>query len=157
MSHTVDEFRQAVDALKATFEPYHLGKELYIEESDGDTIRGLDYNLKLPPWICQPYIRMEPEQHVKLIAEKQRLAEDPERMKREYFDDDGQQISRKLMKKLRRSSRRPNGKGMRSKAERVLPLCGNTEECVNPMVKPKFKISSFLLNNCFICNNHFRV
>lgn len=107
---------------------------MFIEDSDDDNAKEGDYNLRLPPWICQPYIRMKPEEHIKLVAEKQRIAEDPERQKTEYFDAEGQQISRKMMKKLRRQSRRPNGKGMRCKAERVLPLCRNTEDCVNPMV-----------------------
>lgn len=144
-SHAVAEFRKCVDALKTIFEPYHEGKEVFTEDPDGETTKERDFNLRLPPWICQPYIRMEPEEHIKLVAEKQRIADDPERLKKEYFDDEGQQISRKMMKKLRRSSRRPNPKGMRCKAERVLPLCSNSVECVNPMViykkLPKCRIS----------------
>lgn len=92
-----------------------------------------DCNLYLPPWICQPYVRMDPNDHVKLLAEKQKAAEDPERVRPVFVDDEGNEISRKLMKKLRRSSRRPNAKGMRCKDERSLPLCQSGTECVNPM------------------------
>lgn len=107
---------------------------MFIEDPDDKATEERDYNLRLPPWICQPYIRMEPEEHIKLVAEKQRIAEDPERSKQKYFDDEGHEITRKKMKKLRRASRRPNARGMRRKAERKLPLCKNSEECANPMV-----------------------
>lgn len=133
ISHTVAEFRKCVDELREAFEPFHNGTDTYVEEESGDGT-AKDYNLSLPPWICQPYIRMAPNEHIKLMAVKQKLAEDPERVREEYFDDDGQKISRKLMKRLRRSSRRPNAKGLRRKEERSIPLCSRTDECVNPMV-----------------------
>lgn len=134
ISHTAPEFRNYVDQLRETFEPFHNGTQTYVEEEGNiGTVR--DYNLRLPPWICQPYIRMEPDEHIKLLAVKQKLAEDPDRVRQEYFDDDGKRISRKLMKRLRRFSRRPNAKGLRSKEERNVPLCSRTEDCVNPMVK----------------------
>lgn len=134
-SHTVEEFRKNVDKLKRAYEPYHEGKEVFMEDpADDDSNEEKYFNLKLPLWICQPYIRMEPEKHIKMLADKQRMADDPDRPKQEYFDDAGTQISRKMMKKLRRASRRPNARGMTCKAERTLPLCKNTEDCVNPMV-----------------------
>lgn len=134
ISHTVPEFRRAIDQLCAAFEPFHNGTETYVEE-DGDNGATKDYNLSLPPWICQPYIRMEPDEHIKLLAVKQKLAEDPARVRQEYFDDDGRKISRKLMKRLLRTSRRPNAHGLRRKEERSVPLCSRIEDCDNPMVK----------------------
>lgn len=115
------------------FEPFHEGKIVYEEEESERRAKDNDFNLQLPPWICQPYIRMHPDDHVKMLAEKQKAANDPERVRPVYIDDDGQEISRKLMKKLRRSSRRPNAKGMRCKDERTLPLCQSGTDCVNPM------------------------
>lgn len=118
--------------MKKEFEPYHDGREVYVEDENEKKSEN-DYNLYLPAWICQPYIRMDPDDHIKLLAEKRKVAEDPERVRPVFIDDDGNEISRKLMKKLRRSSRRPNAKGMRCKEERSLPLCQNNTECVNPM------------------------
>lgn len=133
-SHCVVEFRRCVEQLREAFEPYHDGRKVYVEnENENEKKSENIYNLSLPPWICQPYIRMHPDDHVKLISEKQRAAKDPERIQPVFIDDDGNKISRKLMKKLRRASRRPNAKGVRSKKERVLPLCKNGTECVNPM------------------------
>lgn len=134
------EFRACVDQLREVFERYHNGSETYVEEESDENVER-DCNLSLPPWICQPYIRMEPDEHIKLLAVKQKLAEDPERVRQEYFDDDGRKISRKLMKRLLRSSRRPNAKGLRSKEERSIPLCSRTKDCVNPMVKLLISVS----------------
>lgn len=150
-SHTVPEFRAAVDILRGRFQPYHDGTQLYeplIDDTDsadgaGDS-QERDYNLHLPPWICQPYIRMKPDDHIALLAEKQRIADDPERIKQEYFDSEGQQISRKRMKKLRRASRKP-GAVLRSKDERQFELCHREEPCLNPVVDHLFKLFMFNL------------
>lgn len=129
VAQSIEQFRDCVDRLKAKFEPYHNGDKVWCGETEPQ-----DFNLSLPPWICQPYIRMEPEKHIERMAEKQRHANDPAREKNEYFDDDGQQISRKLMKKLKRSSRRSNSDQIRKKEPRILELCSRTAECNNPMV-----------------------
>lgn len=132
ISQNVERFRACVEQLQLMFGPFHEGKVVY-EEEEGERRADNDFNLRLPPWICQPYIRMDPGDHVKMLAEKQEAANDPERVRPVYLDDDGQEISRKLMKKLRRSSRRPHAKGMRCKDERTLPLCQSGTDCVNPM------------------------
>lgn len=130
--HTVTEFRAVVDVLRERFEPYHEGQALYVPEPvDGGDEN--DQNLSLPPWICQPYIRMEPTEHIALLAEKKRIAEDPAHEKQDYFDSDGQQISRKRMKKLRRVSRKPNaGNNLRTKGERRPLLMCTKQNCMNP-------------------------
>lgn len=134
--HTVNEFRSVVNALKDKFEPYHNGKDLYDPEIMESITNTDDYNLCLPPWICQPYIRMKPDDHIALLAEKQRIADDPERVKTEYYDSHGQPISRKRMKKLRRASRKPDAEHnvLRTKGERQFELCTREEPCLNPMV-----------------------
>lgn len=142
------DFRKCVDALYEAFEPFHNGTKPFAEEEGDNDGAQKDYNLSLPPWICQPYIRMEPDEHIKLLAVKQKIAEDPERVRQEYFDDDGQRISRKLMKRLRRSSRRPNAKGLRRKEERSIPLCSRIEDCVNPMVKHLILVVAFPTDKC---------
>lgn len=96
----------------------------------------------MPPWLCQPYVRVPPETHKQIIAEKVRRAEDPNRMKRQYFDNDGKEISRKKMKKLRRRMRRPNKP--EGDHDRNLESC---DQCLNPLVRFIFFDNFFLLEN----------
>lgn len=88
--------------------------------------------------MCQPYIRAPPEIHKRIQAEKQELANDLCCEKREYFDDEGNQISRKRMKRLRRYSRKAQhspytmeiGQKLIQRPERILSLC---QLCRNPL------------------------
>lgn len=128
VSHNVNEFRCVVKQLEDKFTKFHNGLEPFADENELTE----DCNLSLPPWICQPYIRMKPEEHKKLLKEKERIASELDvGQKREYFDEDGNQISRKLSKKLRRVSRRPHRP--KYKGERALELCSD-DDCVNPAV-----------------------
>lgn len=86
-ARTQTEFRECVTTLKNKFLPYHKGESVFIDEKS-------DYNLSIPPWLCQPYIRMDPDAHIQMMSDKQRMAEDPQAKKKEYFDDDGNSISR---------------------------------------------------------------
>lgn len=79
---------------------------------------------------------MEPNEHRRIQAEKVRRAEDPATIKREFFDTDGNKISRKLSKKLKRINRRPN-RSWTTKNERNLELC--SIDLVNPVVNSDFK------------------
>lgn len=133
MAQDVQQFRECIDKLKEKFEPYHNGDKPWFGE-----IEPTDYNLSLPPWICQPYIRMEPEKHIERMAELQRIANDPNREKDEFYDVDGQKISRKLMKKLKRTSRRSAAQQVRRRVQRSLELCSRTADCHNPMVNVFF-------------------
>lgn len=139
-AQSLEQFRHCVDRLKAKFEPYHNGEKVWCGETEP-----IDFNLSLPPWICQPYIRMEPEKHIERMAEKQRIANDTSRVKAEYFDDDGQKISKKLMKKLMRKNRRSNTDQIRKTEPRVMELCLRNAECNNPMVisSVEFEMSRF--------------
>lgn len=128
-AQSLEQFRHCIDKLKAEFEPYHNGKKVWYGETEPT-----DCNMSLPPWICQPYIRMEPKKHIERMAEKQRIANDPSREKTEYFDDDGEKISKKLMKKLMRKSRRSNSDQIRKIEPRFMKLCLRNAECNNPMV-----------------------
>lgn len=127
IAQTIGDFRSCVNQLKEIFEPYHLGHAVWVNED----VEQIDCNLSLPPWICQPYIRMEPEKHIKYLAEKEREA--AEREKVEYFDDDGQKISKNVMKRLKKASRRPNANGLRQKQTRSFQICSATG-CANPTV-----------------------
>lgn len=94
----------------------------------------------MPPWLCQPYIRPAPEEHKKIIEEKVRKAEDPNTIKRQYFDNEGNEISRKKMKKLRRKNRRPaKPEGI---PERRIEAC---VQCGNPLVSKKFLLHIYYI------------
>lgn len=128
IAQKLHQFRSCVNRMKEKFEPYHMGEKVWFNEDEP-----IDHNLSLPPWICQPYIRMEPEKHIKYIAEKLQAAS--ERGKVEYFDDDGQKISRNVMKRLQKTSRKPNANGMRQKTTTGcrLEIC-SALKCKNPTV-----------------------
>lgn len=127
-AQTLQQFRSCVNRLKATFEPYHMGQTMWV--NDDETLN--DYNLSLPPWICQPYIRRPPEEHIEFLAQKQKEA--AEREKTDYFDDDGRKISKKVMKRLKRAEQKQNTDGLRQKqTARGFELC-SAIKCANPTV-----------------------
>ncbi|CAD6998895.1 unnamed protein product [Ceratitis capitata] len=136
VSNKLDHFRIVVEKIKCKYEPYHEGMAVYDAEEVDPSVLVVEqgWNLSLPPWLCQPYIRVPPETHKQIIAEKVRLAED--RPKRQFFDTDGNEISRKRMKKLRRRLRRPNKSEGRH--ERSLECC---DQCANPVgIKCEFRL-----------------
>lgn len=149
-ANQLSQFHSVVDKVKAKYEQYHTGQATYepeememaaaTEEVSGrilsfDISNDCPSNLQLPmlrPWLCQPYIRDSPESHRQKIAEKQREAIDPNRAKRQYFDNAGNEISRKRMKKLRRRQRRPSKTEaqIQLRHERHLEYC---TQCANPL------------------------
>ncbi|XP_044269144.1 tRNA-dihydrouridine(16/17) synthase [NAD(P)(+)]-like [Tribolium madens] len=119
-ANTMDEFKRIVNVIKEMYDPFHLGAKLW-----QDTTKPNTENITLPPWLCQPYVRVCPEEHLKKVEENSNKQE----TKRQYEDSEGNQISRKKMKKLRRISRRPH-KPDSVPLERNLVKCAN---CVNPL------------------------
>ncbi|XP_058820786.1 tRNA-dihydrouridine(16/17) synthase [NAD(P)(+)]-like [Topomyia yanbarensis] len=142
--HNVPEFRAIVKLLEQKYLPFHEGRQKWTGEASNlpsiETPPKLDSNLSLPPWLCQPYIRAAPEVHRQKLEEASRLAADPNREKRAFYDQEGNEISRKKMKKMRRVQRRPNRAGLlpgdpeREPGRRFDELCKNGKiECTNPM------------------------
>ncbi|EFA01195.1 tRNA-dihydrouridine(16/17) synthase [NAD(P)(+)]-like [Tribolium castaneum] len=119
-ANTLEEFKRIVNVMKDLYEPFHQGTKLWQDTTERNT-----ENLILPPWLCQPYVRVCPEEHLKRVEENSNKQE----TKRQYEDSEGNQISRKKMKKLRRISRRPQ-KPDSVPLERNLIKCAN---CVNPL------------------------
>ncbi|KAH8352402.1 hypothetical protein KR084_003946 [Drosophila pseudotakahashii] len=127
-ANQLEQFQAVVQQVQAKYEPFHKNELPYEPE---EWAAGSEEDLPLDPWLCQPYIRASPESHRQKIAEKVREAEDPNRAKRQYFDNAGNEISRKRMKKLRRRQRRPNKTEaqIQNRHERRLEYCS---ECANP-------------------------
>ncbi|KAF7282484.1 hypothetical protein GWI33_002629 [Rhynchophorus ferrugineus] len=124
-ANTLDQFKNIVNKIKCLYEPYHRGDKNWEFTVEPET-----YNLVLPPWLCQPYVRETPENHVKKIEDKVKEAEKRlnEGTKRNYEDNEGNPISRKQMKKLRRINRRPEKP--ENSHIRSLEKCSN---CENPL------------------------
>uniref|UniRef100_A0A8D8JW33 tRNA-dihydrouridine(16/17) synthase [NAD(P)(+)]-like n=1 Tax=Culex pipiens TaxID=7175 RepID=A0A8D8JW33_CULPI len=145
-SHSVADFRAIVKQLEVKYEPFHeglqrwTGEETNTEQPPESEPDQPTYNLALPPWLCQPYIRAPPEVHRQKMVDSARAAADPNREKRIFLDSDGNEISRKKMKKMRRVERRPNRAGLlpsdpkREPSRRFDDICKNTKlDCTNPM------------------------
>ena len=114
------EFRSAVETLKERLEPYHSGEKEWEEPEELKV-----FKLKHKPWICQPYVRPPPEEHIKKmneIKEKEKKGEHPGKM---YLDPEGNEISRR---KMRRLERRPEAKRFPHARENT-KLC---QSCPNP-------------------------
>ena len=61
---SLEAFRQGVATIKERMLPYHEGAKEFVAP---DEIK--NFKLKFPPWICQPYVRPPPEEHLKKVNE----------------------------------------------------------------------------------------
>lgn len=137
-------FRQAVEALRERYEPVHRGEAPWPSAmaTEAAQTEPPSYDLHLPPWLCQPYVRTAPEEHRRHLAAAEVQACDPLRERPVYRDELGAEISRKQAKRLRRAVRKPGYQpGVRTgvRRERAVELCATTEygamaegRCGNP-------------------------
>ncbi|KAF2892912.1 hypothetical protein ILUMI_13248 [Ignelater luminosus] len=65
-TNNLGDFRKIVVQLKDLYLHYHEGQKQWDQTTELGT-----QNLVLPPWLCQPYVRSSPEEHLKKVAEKQ--------------------------------------------------------------------------------------
>ncbi|KAG5306893.1 DUS1L synthase, partial [Acromyrmex insinuator] len=132
---TLEAFKSVAYALRDRYLPYHEGHLIW---QTGKT----DYNLELPPWLCQPYVREPPQEYTQKI-------QDGAPRKREYRDEEGNEISRKRSKKLKRIARRPNR--TTSIPKRSSDRC---HACPNPLgFKCEYKLCrQCCRNKCYIEN-----
>ncbi|CAB3224613.1 unnamed protein product [Arctia plantaginis] len=125
----LNDFRRVCINVKDKYLPYHEG-QLFFDDDENICRHG--YNLILPPWICQPYVRMSPEEHTQKMEKKLHSNEDSAvEAKRKCEDSDGNAISRKKMKKLIRIMRRPE---KQDNGGRSGEYCVR-EKCPNPLGK----------------------
>ncbi|XP_050295433.1 tRNA-dihydrouridine(16/17) synthase [NAD(P)(+)]-like [Anthonomus grandis grandis] len=136
-ANTLEQFKNISNKIKSMYEKFHNGEETWPFSSEEGTS-----NLVLPPWLCQPYVRDSPENHVKKVEDKKKEAEERllDGAKRQYEDSEGNVISRKKMKKLRRINRRPEKP--ENCSERPMEKCSN---CENPL---GFKCGYKLCKKC---------
>ncbi|XP_026744695.1 tRNA-dihydrouridine(16/17) synthase [NAD(P)(+)]-like [Trichoplusia ni] len=127
-AQNLDDFRKVCSSVKDKYLPYHEGKIVY--ENDENILRK-GYDLLLPPWICQPYVRMSPEEHTQKM-EKLNTNEYSVAAKRTLEEFSGATISRKKMKKLKRIMRRPGYQDTNQNNSRNGEICVN-ENCPNPL------------------------
>ncbi|XP_068629571.1 tRNA-dihydrouridine(16/17) synthase [NAD(P)(+)]-like [Battus philenor] len=117
-AQNLDDFKQVCISIRDKYLPFHEGR---INFQDVEGITRCGYDLILPPWICQPYVRISPEEHtykMQMLSKQQ-----DSNTKRIHEDLEGNPISRKKMKKLRRYLRRP--------AKLEAQVNKNREICVN--------------------------
>jgi len=122
-SSDIKDFRQVVLRLKERYLDFHTGNKTF-EEPEEISI----FKLKFPPWICQPYVRPSPEQHLnkmKQIQEKEKNREKEDNGNMPLKRANGEkEISKRKMKKLERNPHKAF-----SKARENCKLCVN---CSNP-------------------------
>ncbi|XP_063972154.1 tRNA-dihydrouridine(16/17) synthase [NAD(P)(+)]-like isoform X1 [Diachasmimorpha longicaudata] len=114
---SMESFKSVVSKLKERYLPYHEGKIVWESMQE-------DYNLVLPPWLCQPYVRDTPEVHMNKVEARRKELESIG-VKRDYLDDEGNIVSRKKMKKLRRMARKPHRGPTVRKGSNLCTSCPN--------------------------------
>ena len=101
----MDEFRTAVEGVKERYLKFHLNEEPFELPEELKM-----FNLKHPPWVCQPYVRPPPEvylEKMRKIAEEERkeraenkLEENKRSVSENENENDETQLSKSKRKKL---------------------------------------------------------
>lgn len=125
-AQNLDDFKKVCVNVKNKYLPYHEGTLMLIND---ENISRKGWDLILPPWICQPYVRITPAEHTEKM-EKLSNQDSAVEIKRKFEDVDGNVISRKKMKKLRRIMRRPEKTDLQQ--GRTGQIC-ISETCRNPL------------------------
>ena len=79
----VEDMISVVEDLRDRMSPYHSGERPWEPDPGSDQAR-----LPMPPWLCQPYVRITPEEHLKKIQESQQRALQIQRQKEEEQEEE---------------------------------------------------------------------
>ncbi|KAK9891964.1 hypothetical protein WA026_017447 [Henosepilachna vigintioctopunctata] len=142
-ANSIELFEKVIQKLKEKYLPYHEGLKKW-----SHTTQEGSQNLILPPWLCQSYVRLTPKDYRNEVDEANEDENYNKTCKREFQDADGNPISRKKMKKLRRINRRPE---KQFTCEKPIYKCSN---CVNPLgSKCNYQLcKKCCKNKCFMQN-----
>nr|XP_045620128.1 tRNA-dihydrouridine(16/17) synthase [NAD(P)(+)]-like isoform X2 [Procambarus clarkii] len=75
---TAEEMVAVVEDLKARMTPYSTGEKAWTPDPGSEQSR-----LPMPPWLCQPYVRIPPEEHLKKIQESERRVQEKQQQQQE--------------------------------------------------------------------------
>lgn len=70
-ANNLEDFYEVANGLKDNYLDYHKGNKIWDHTTESNTC-----NIILPPWLCQPYVRMPPEQHLQKVENQMKAAED---------------------------------------------------------------------------------
>ena len=132
--HSTEEFRVAVNGVRDRYLRYHSGEESFPEPEELKM-----FNLKHPPWLCQPYVRPPPEvylEKMRKIAEEERKERAEAKVddnKRSGSDPDREediQMSKSKRKKLEKKEQKERWK-LLNQQKTEYQSC-SAESCNNP-------------------------
>lgn len=140
IARNVNDFRNLINLIAEKYRAIHEGLSEDHEAKNSDDIVP-DYNLKIPPWLCQPYYRKSPEERAREKAMEAEMKEDeikveeettPTTKKKAYYDREGNIITKNHLKKLKRLERTARIKDERKGLVCEEPQCGNNKgkKCV---------------------------
>ncbi|CAL4096345.1 unnamed protein product, partial [Meganyctiphanes norvegica] len=110
---TIEEMSMVAKDIKDRMLPYTTGNSPWEPKIDSP-----EANLPFPPWVCQPYVRIPPEQHLAKIQERQRQALELKQQQQEEEDAENSNgegkrasseesnISKKKQKKLQKNPKK---------------------------------------------------
>jgi len=101
-ANDMEDFRLAVSMVRERLEPYFNGEETWQPPEDEPAAK-----LPLPPWLCQPYVRPPPEEHLRKLEETRAKEREKERLeKRAAEEGDPEAISKRKQKKMEKNPNR---------------------------------------------------
>ncbi|XP_001951016.1 tRNA-dihydrouridine(16/17) synthase [NAD(P)(+)]-like [Acyrthosiphon pisum] len=128
-----NDFRNAIMQLKVKYLPYHMGQLPWNSNQN-------DYNLTLPPWLCQPMVRVIQKSNLVELETNEEVnkskTDEKENLKRGIDDEDCIDPLKLSKKKLKQLSKLKNKE---IRCQRILEeLCS---ECKNPKgLKCEYKL-----------------